>query len=137
MSARERRYQALRLTLETFDLRRRLQGVRTRLVGADGRLLSAVRRRTHRSDGRLRTAAARLESLSPLAVLGRGYAVCWNQDRTRIVRDAATLTPGDRVALERGELECDVRTTSAGGENPERPQGSAGPDEQHPPYTDP
>ena len=33
-------------------------------------------------------AAARLDGLSPLAVLGRGYAVCWDGDRTRIVRDA-------------------------------------------------
>jgi exodeoxyribonuclease VII large subunit len=112
LSARERRYQSLRLTLETFDLRRRFAGVRTRLVAADGRLLSALRRRTHAADGRLRTAAARLDSLSPLAVLGRGYAVCWNQDRTQILRDASAVAPGDdvRVTLERGELHCEVKT---------------------------
>ncbi|MGH9350314.1 MAG: exodeoxyribonuclease VII large subunit, partial [Vicinamibacterales bacterium] len=38
LSRRERAYQALRLALETFDLRRRLGDVRTRLVGAEGRL---------------------------------------------------------------------------------------------------
>jgi exodeoxyribonuclease VII large subunit len=114
LSGRERTYQTLRLTLETFDLRRRLAGVRTRLVAADGRLSSALRRRTHRSDARLRTAAARLDSLSPLAVLGRGYAVCWNHDRTQIIRDATAVTAGDpvRVMLERGELECEVMRTS-------------------------
>jgi exodeoxyribonuclease VII large subunit len=111
LSARERAYQSLRLTLETFDLRRRLGGVRTRLVAADGRLTSGIRRRAHRDDSRLRSAAARLDSLSPLAVLGRGYAMCWNHDRTRIIRDASTVAPGDavRVALERGELECEVK----------------------------
>jgi exodeoxyribonuclease VII large subunit len=113
LSTRERRYQSLRLTLETFDLRRRFAGVRTRLVAADGHLLSALRRRTHAADGRLRTAAARLDSLSPLAVLGRGYAVCWNQDRTRILRDASAVAPGDgvRVTLERGELHCEVKAS--------------------------
>jgi exodeoxyribonuclease VII large subunit len=111
LSTRERAYQALRRNLETFDLRRRLAGVRTRLVSSDGRLASALRRNTHRADGRLRTAAARLDSLSPLAVLGRGYAVCWNTDRTQVIRDVATVQAGDhvRVTLERGELECDVR----------------------------
>ena len=54
---------------------------------------------------------ARLESLSPLAVLGRGYAVCWNEDRTRIIRDASAVESGERVrvTLEHGELECEVR----------------------------
>ena len=111
LSARERTYQSLRLTLERYDLRRRLAGVRTRLVAADGRLTSAVGRTRHRADARLRTAAARLDSLSPLAVLARGYAVCWSDDRTRILRDAATVSPGDavRVTLERGELACEVK----------------------------
>jgi len=44
-------------------------------------------------------------------VLGRGYAVCWNGDRTAIVRDAGTVKGGDRVrvTLARGELDCEVR----------------------------
>ena len=110
LSGRERAYQALRLTLETFDLRRRLGGVRTRLVGAEGRLAGAIAHRRHSADGRLRSAAARLESLSPLAVLARGYAVCWNEERTRVIRDAAAVEPGERVTvtLDRGELECTV-----------------------------
>jgi exodeoxyribonuclease VII large subunit len=96
--------------LETLDLRRRLGGVRARLVAADGRLTAAVGRNRHASDARLRSAAARLESLSPLAVLGRGYAVCWNEERTRIIRDASSVAPGDRlqVTLERGEVACTV-----------------------------
>jgi len=110
VSARERLYQSLRLGLETFDLRRRLGRVRTRLVAADGRLASASADRRHRADGRLRGAAARLHALSPLAVLGRGYAVCWNADRTVVIRDAAAVAKGDRlrVTLARGELDCAV-----------------------------
>jgi exodeoxyribonuclease VII large subunit len=110
VAARERHYQTLRLTLETFDLRRRLGGVRTRLVGAEGRLSAAMDRRRHAADARLRGSAARLDSLSPLAVLGRGYAVCWTADKSAVIRDAASVATGDRVCvtLERGELECEV-----------------------------
>ena len=110
MAARERAYQSLRLTLETFDLRRRLGRVRTRLVAGDGKLAAASAHIRHRADGRLRGAAARLEALSPLAVLGRGYAVCWNSARTAVIRDAATVAAGERVrvTLARGELDCHV-----------------------------
>ena len=110
VARRERVYQALRLKLETFDLRRRMGQVRTRLVAAEGRLAAAATRRRHEADARLRGSAARLESLSPLAVLGRGYAVCWNADRTAIIRDAAGVTAGDRVhvTLHRGEIDCEV-----------------------------
>jgi exonuclease VII large subunit len=43
-------------------------------------------------------------------VLGRGYAVCWNADRSRILRDPSQLAAGDaiRVTLERGELRARV-----------------------------
>jgi len=110
LGRRERGYQSLRLALERFDVRRRFGTIRTQLVGVDGRLRSSVDRRVHVADARLRGAAARLESLSPLAVLARGYAVCWNEDRTAIIRDAAAVEPGDRVhvKLERGELDCAV-----------------------------
>jgi exodeoxyribonuclease VII large subunit len=110
LASRERGFQNLRLTLESFDQRRSLGTVRARLLAADGKLAVVVRRRAHASGARLGTMAARLESLSPLAVLGRGYAVCWNADGTAIVRDATSLRPGDavRVTLERGELDCRV-----------------------------
>jgi exodeoxyribonuclease VII large subunit len=110
VSRRERRYQHLRLALETFDLRRRLAGVRTRLVSGEGKLTAVMDRRRHAFQSQLGAVAAKLESLSPLAVLARGYAVCWNGDRTAVIRDASTVAVGDRVTVtvQRGELSCAV-----------------------------
>jgi exodeoxyribonuclease VII large subunit len=114
VAARERRRQQLERQLATFDLGRRLGGIRTRLVGADGRLTVAARRRQHRAVAQLGNAAGRLETLSPLAVLGRGYAVAWNEDKTRVLRDASSVSAGDtvHVTLSNGELDCEVRSTA-------------------------
>ena len=56
---------------------------------------------------RLKTSsmAAHLESLSPLGVLSRGYSVTMGNDTGVVVRDAASLVPGDvlRTRFEQGE----------------------------------
>jgi len=116
LASRARRVQIVDRQLAGFDVGRRLAAIRGKLVTAEARLTNVARRRHERAQAHLRQAVARLESLSPLAVLGRGYAVCWNDDRTRALRDAASASPGDRVhvRLERGELDCDVRTTKDG-----------------------
>jgi exodeoxyribonuclease VII large subunit len=110
LAARERRLAQLRRRLDACDLGKRLAVIRTRLVSGEGRLGGAIAQRRHAADARLRGCASRLDTLSPLAVLGRGYAVCWNADRTEVLRDALATTPGDRVrvTLARGELECEV-----------------------------
>ena len=110
LARRSRRHELVRRTLETFDPRHRLAAVGTRLVAHDGRLRAAARRRLTAWQGRFGALAARIEGLSPLAVLGRGYSVTWDGSRTRIIRDAATLQPGDAVSvtLERGAIDAQV-----------------------------
>jgi exonuclease VII large subunit len=46
-------------------------------------------------------------------VLGRGYSVCWDAAKTRIIRDASTVAEGDsvKVTLHRGELTAKVTDT--------------------------
>jgi exodeoxyribonuclease VII large subunit len=113
LARHERSFRALGSRLEARDLRRGLAAIRGRLGAAAGRLAAAIRRRHDRAHAQLGARAARLDTLSPLAVLGRGYAVCWNEDRTAIVRHASDVAPGDRVQVEllEGALVCDVRET--------------------------
>ena len=108
---------ALQTRLEARDLRRRAGVARGQIIGYHGRLLAAVARQQHRHAARLGALAGRLDTLSPLAVLGRGYAVCWDVSRATIVRDAGELHPGDRVrvVLARGEIEAGVTRTEASG----------------------
>jgi exodeoxyribonuclease VII large subunit len=110
IEGRAREYRGLRQRLEQRDLARRLASIHGRLTAAEGRLSGAAHKARHRADARFRALAGRLENLSPLAVLGRGYAVCWNADKTAIVRSAATVSPGDRVqvTLADGEIGCRV-----------------------------
>lgn len=100
----------LRQRLDAQNVRRRLAATRGRLTTADERLRAAASRGRDRADTRFRVLAGRLESLSPLAVLARGYAVCWNAGRTAIVRSADSVAAGDRVkvTLHQGEIDCQV-----------------------------
>jgi exodeoxyribonuclease VII large subunit len=113
-----RRVQLAERRLASVHPGRRVASMKTRLVESDGQLTGAVRRVQHRAAAQFADAAARLETLSPLAVLGRGYAVAWNADRTRVLRDAAAVSAGDtvHVTLSRGELECEVRPARNRGE---------------------
>jgi exodeoxyribonuclease VII large subunit len=107
------RFDQLRRRLETRDVRRVAAGWQLRLAHTDARLRHAVSARRQAVDIRTRELAARLHALSPLAVLGRGYAVCWNDDKTSIIRSTRSVQPGDgvRVTVADGDLRCQVTET--------------------------
>jgi len=108
---RQRRVHKLRLQLEGLDLGRQLGIIRNRLLKGRDALVSAMRENHREQDSRLRVAASRLSTLSPLAVLARGYAVCWSADRSSIIRDATTVAPGQdiHITLHHGSLECEIK----------------------------
>jgi exodeoxyribonuclease VII large subunit len=113
LQARERRQSAMRQRLDARAPGRRLQELLMAVSSATERRMAAAERTRHRHDAAFRALAGRLENLSPLGVLARGYALCWDDARSRLVRDAAAVSPGDRVrvTLGRGELGCVVDET--------------------------
>jgi len=114
-----------RLVLATRALRAsdpvaRVTGDRHRLENLQSRLITSLTRRCDRARYGLRTAVGRLDSLSPLAVLGRGYSLT-RTPTGEVVRSPAQVQVGDsiRVLLHRGSLEARVTDTR---EQDDRPQ---------------
>jgi exodeoxyribonuclease VII large subunit len=90
-------------------LRRPLERVREqerRLDDLGERLRRAARLKGERAAERLAGLAGRLESLSPLNVLRRGYSLTRTEDQPALVRDAAQLQVGERLrtTLARGQV---------------------------------
>jgi exodeoxyribonuclease VII large subunit len=90
---------------------------RARVAAAGGRLAVSVDRTLERARTGLRHGAERLEDLSPLGILARGYAVCYAADGSTVVRSASALSPGDRVRvrLHSGGAGCIVETVTEEG----------------------
>ena len=98
------------LRLEALDLGQQLPRIRVRLEAINQGLSRAVSTIGIEHRRQIERVVARLESLSPLGVLARGFSVCWNDARTRVVRKSTEVEVGDtvRVKLHDGELRCDV-----------------------------
>jgi len=75
----------------------RLHDLSRRLDELEDRGGRAIRSRARYFRQLLDAAAARLESLSPLAVLGRGYSLTQRSEDGRIIRDPMELTAGERI----------------------------------------
>src|SRR5262249_45347741 len=107
MRSRRSELGAVSLRLRDADMRRaivRRRGRRDLLASA---LLSSQRVILERSRERLSLAAGKLDSLSPLAVLARGYAIAFD-GRGRVIKKAGEVATGDRVRVRvnEGELDC-------------------------------
>jgi exodeoxyribonuclease VII large subunit len=111
------RVPAKRIALLTELLRR--QDLAVRLVMTHRRLQSAVLRLQRTTNQvvaerqtRLNRASTRLETLSPLSVLARGYALVYNADGT-LVRSTADTAVGDTIhaRIANGTLEARITHT--------------------------
>ena len=80
--------------------------------------VSAAQMQTARADRRLAAAASKLDALSPLKVLSRGYAIGYGADG-RVVKSTADVAPGDSLdwRLSGGSIRCTVDEVRAQGED--------------------
>jgi exodeoxyribonuclease VII large subunit len=74
-------------------------------------LRSAVAAMLCREEGRAQLAASRLQALSPLAVLARGYAIVTREGEAKPLTDSAEVERSGSidVRLHRGRLRCEVK----------------------------
>jgi exodeoxyribonuclease VII large subunit len=98
----------------------RLRGDRHRLERLMVSLETDMRRRLVQARHGVAAAAGRLDSLSPLGVLSRGYSLTRRPDG-RVIRRASEVQPGEslHVLLREGSLDCRVDATR---EHDDRPQ---------------
>lgn len=121
-------------------LRSRLHGLRVRVSGLDRHLrllnpierirmqrrcleklwkdlTALVNRRLTALHSELKAAAGKVDALSPLAILHRGYSICLRLPGHEIVKDSTAVKTGDlvEVRLHRGRLRCNVCNVQAEG----------------------
>ena len=76
-----------------------LKALQQRLDELSERAVHAVTSRIRFAQQQLRGGAERLQALSPLAVLERGYSIARRVEDGRVIRDAADLKDGDHLRL--------------------------------------
>ena len=110
----ERRLRDTQHRLAEVDLRVRLGGTRRLLEQLQNRMLVAGGKPAQKGRARLEAAAARLQALSPTAVLERGYSILTTMDGA-VVRRSADAQPGQllRARLREGELGVRVESTDS------------------------
>jgi exodeoxyribonuclease VII large subunit len=105
---RERERRGLEERLRHFDVRPRLAADRRRMDSAHTAMLETVRRRLALRRSDWEQARAKIEQLSPLKILERGYAIVSNEGG--ILKDAKSAPVGSsiHVRVAKGELDARV-----------------------------
>ena len=98
--------------LEKVNPRQVLHNRRSQMALAWTRLRHAMIHAVETDRNRLAASAGKLDVLSPLAILARGYAICLDAGG-HILIDSAKVAPGNPVSvkLSRGALDCQVLKT--------------------------
>ena len=112
VQTRASRLAGLQVRLERQNPSMRLAVARKRLDAASGSFARLASATIAARGNRLNHATARLQALSPLAVLNRGYALVYSADG-KLLRDAAEVSAGEgiRARLARGVIEAEVKKT--------------------------
>ncbi len=106
-----RRFDLAASHLGQRDLRQQLSMRKRELLSCLQALAAAAERYRMQRRARLEQASGKLHTLSPVAILERGYSLIFDRQGT-LVKDAAELQPGDAIhaRLARGEVEARVES---------------------------
>lgn len=110
---------------QTVDMARvRLEAALPQRLARDAQRVTHARARlatvgtviTERAAARVALGAARLEDLSPLAILARGYAAGFAADGRTVIHSVGQVAQGDRmvVRVSDGHIGCTVTDTTKG-----------------------
>jgi len=108
IAARARRLGELDARLRRFDMRPRIAADRRRLETAERAAVDTLRARLARRRANLDQASAKLEQLSPLKILARGYAIVSNEHGIVKASSDAPVGSPIRVRLGKGALAARV-----------------------------
>ncbi len=112
LAEKERRCERLMRRLEAQTPLHRLQLKALQIDHLENRLRRHMATILQRKEARLAAGAALLDSLSPLAILGRGYAIVRKEigKAMHVVSSSSEVEQGDRVEvlLAQGSLRCEV-----------------------------
>ncbi len=112
LHARQHQLQQSAKTLVRVNPRTRWQRLAVHVQTLQNRLDAALRSQLTLHREHLNGLGSTLHSLSPLAVLGRGYSLCRDLDTQRLVTSIGAVQPGQQVevVLSDGALACTVDT---------------------------
>jgi len=108
IESRKRQLQDLDRRLRVFDLRPRLAQDRRRMEAAELAAVHAIRLRLNEHRRKLETCAAKLQQLSPLRVLERGYAIVMGPGEEVLTRPVAAGSEV-RIRVAEGEMRAEVK----------------------------
>ncbi|MFZ0759397.1 MAG: exodeoxyribonuclease VII large subunit [Candidatus Sulfotelmatobacter sp.] len=110
-----RRWELAAAAVRHYDFRRVLAGMRGELGAGTAALAAGMRNLLLLHKVRVERMSTALGTLSPLAILERGYALVFD-GMGQLVKDAALVKPGEeiRARVARGEIEATVKKTNSG-----------------------
>jgi exodeoxyribonuclease VII large subunit len=108
-----RKWETFAAAVRHYDLRRVLAGIRGGLDAETAAMAAAMRNQLLQKKVRIERMARALETLSPLAILDRGYALVFD-GAGQLVKDARQLSVGEKIRarVARGEIAATVKKLS-------------------------
>jgi len=105
-----RKWETVAAAVRHYDLRRVLAGIRAGLEAGTAALAAAMRNQLLQNKVRVERMGRALETLSPLAILERGYALVFNSSGN-LIKDAGQVMVGEEITarMARGEIRATVK----------------------------